>query len=172
MRRLAATWGCSERREAAVMCSDLSCRDSADLTVSVGELAIITIRSVVVSGSCSVQAAPCLTCLWWGKSLLGGRTKCWGLGSLTVSCLPSDICTPLTAMTPMTCSSWPVWSSLLQMEVPVAPWSWVPCLFWEVIWSRTLCLPNPVSWYCYQLFLTRSHYNLLEWRQAKQLSGP
>ncbi|CAF98360.1 unnamed protein product [Tetraodon nigroviridis] len=24
-------------------------------------------------------------------------------------------------MTSMTCSSWPVWSSLLQLEVPVAP---------------------------------------------------
>lgn len=95
-----AALGCHKRRQPAVMCPDLSCRDRdrdgdgdggrdrTDLTVSVSELAIITIRSVVVSGSCSVQAAPCLTCLWCGKSLLGRRAKRWGLGSLTVSCLP------------------------------------------------------------------------------------
>lgn len=46
------------------------------LTVSDSELAIIIISSVVVSGSHSVQAAPCLTCLWCGKALLSWRTKC------------------------------------------------------------------------------------------------
>lgn len=50
---------------------------------------------------------------WENKTLRAGVTHCL--------LPPLDICTPLTAMTPMTCSSWPVRSSLLQLEVPVGP---------------------------------------------------
>lgn len=62
-------------------------------------------------------------------------------------CLPPpfSICMPLTAMSLMTCSSWPCLGSLAPTGGARGPWSWSTCLFWEVIWSRTLCLPNPAS---------------------------
>lgn len=56
-----------------------------------------------------------------------------------------NICMPLTAMSLMTCSSWPCLGSLASTGGACGPWSWSTCLFWEVIWSRTLCLPNPAS---------------------------
>lgn len=130
----------TESHQALVMCSDLSQRDGTGLTVLVCQLAIIIIRFEGVSGSCSVQAPLCLT-----VAKICSLRDLNGEGYGVTQCLlpPLNICMSLAAMSLMTCSSWPCLSALASTRGARGPWSWGTCLFWEVIWSRTLCLPNP-----------------------------
>jgi len=153
--------------------SDHSLRNGAGpLLFSDSELTIIIISSVLVSGSHSVQAATCLTCLWCDKAALSGRTKCWGLGSLgvcrlylhTISSNGSD---------DMFFLNWPCLSSFAA-GVAHGPWSWGLSILGGHLEPDTLSPQSSLSpdtaincW-----LLARSHGNLLEWRQARQLSGP
>lgn len=133
-------WFHTKSHQALVMCSDLSQRDGRGLIVLVCQLAIIIIRFEGVSGSCSVQAPLCLT-----VAKICSLRDLNGQGYRVTQCLlpPSNIWMSLAAMGLMTCSSWPCLSSLASTRGARGPWSRGTHLFWEVIWSRTLCLPNP-----------------------------
>lgn len=68
--------------------------------------------------------------------------------------------------------------ALSQLRLPGWRWLWPLVLRHLSIFGRSFGAGHsvspiqPVSWYRYQLLLTGSHCNLLEWRQARQLSGP